>query len=622
MICDKIILLKSIGRISEMKDYILDNKKKVENTIQAINKRTTVISMARLVVFLAAFVLLAIGLSKRMIVLSIAAVILFIVFMYLVKIHSDMNEELIRLKAKSTVLRRYLMRLTEEWKSFRDTGEEFRTNNNHKVNDLDLLGRSSIYQLISIAHTNDGRKKLADTLSLNVNHIDKVEQRYEAISELSNDKDFLIDSEAVSEAIIDIKKKDIEKREAYLADFSEDEKNKELKEIDTFPVWMYLLMFLVPVMTLSTIVVVLLMGLHPGIIIIAFFAGLFLTWMPKGIQDSMIDPVNKYGPTASDLSKLLKIIDDSEFNAEILKDIKSRVSGKEGVIAALKSLNRISDVNNISYNPIVHMVLAGFTGWDYFIALAAFKWNKKNKGIVEDCLDIIGDMEELGSLALLSVIRSTTKPEIVRDGSIKIDAEDLYHPLIETNRVVSNSASLDNCITIITGSNMSGKTTFLRTLAVNMVLAYTGAGVCGKSFSIPYARIFTSMRISDDVSNGISTFYAEILRIKEMTDYIKSGNEVPALCFIDEIFKGTNSADRIVGAEKAVKKLSSGNSMVILTTHDFELCDLKSDSGKDVDNYHFEEYYENGELRFDYTIKNGRCTTRNAMTILEMAGLL
>ena len=120
----------------------------------------------------------------------------------------------------------------------------------------------------------------------------------------------------------------------------------------------------------------------------------------------------------------------------------------------------------------------------------------------------------------------------------------------------------------------------------------------------------------------ISTFYAEILRIKEMTDYIKSGNEVPALCFIDEIFKGTNSADRIVGAEKAVKKLSSGNSMVILTTHDFELCDLKSDSGNDVDNYHFEEYYENGELRFDYTIKNGRCTTRNAMTILEMAGLL
>ena len=107
-----------------------------------------------------------------------------------------------------------------------------------------------------------------------------------------------------------------------------------------------------------------------------------------------------------------------------------------------------------------------------------------------------------------------------------------------------------------------------------------------------------------------------------MAEYVASNSDLPALCLIDEIFKGTNSADRIVGAEQALRKLSAGNAMVIVTTHDFELCELKTESGKDADNYHFEEYYENSELRFDYTIKDGRCTTRNAMAILKMAGLV
>ena len=135
-------------------------------------------------------------------------------------------------------------------------------------------------------------------------------------------------------------------------------------------------------------------------------------------------------------------------------------------------------------------------------------------------------------------------------------------------------------------------------------------------------KIFTSMRVMDDVTNGISTFYAEILRIKDMSQYIKKMGNVPALCLIDEIFKGTNSADRIVGAENAIRKLSEGSGFVIVSTHDFELCELKMSDGRDVENYHFEEYYEDDELKFDYKIKDGRCTTRNATTLLKMAGLM
>ena len=165
---------------------------------------------------------------------------------------------------------------------------------------------------------------------------------------------------------------------------------------------------------------------------------------------------------------------------------------------------------------------------------------------------------------------------------------------------------------------MSGKTTFLRTLAINLALLYMGAPVCAKEFKASYMKIFTSMRVTDDVAHGISTFYAEILRIKTMSEYKKINQ--PMLCLIDEIFKGTNSADRIVGAKGVITGLSAPNTMVIVSTHDFELCALAKEDGSQVTNYHFEEYYQDDQLKFDYKIKDGRCTTTNARAILKMAG--
>ena len=283
-------------------------------------------------------------------------------------------------------------------------------------------------------------------------------------------------------------------------------------------------------------------------------------------------------------------------------------------------MQRMGDFAAISFNPIIHMLLAGFIGWDFYLARRTVSWTAKNKDIFTNCEDIIAEFEELGSLAVLSAVRETTEPEIIED--MKLGFDEIYHPLINREKVVSNSGNLDGHITIITGSNMSGKTTFMRTIAVNAVLAYAGAGVCAKSFKLPIMKLFTSMRITDDVSSGISTFYAEILRIKRAADYVEAGSEPPALCLIDEIFKGTNSADRIVGATEAVKKLSSGKCMVILTTHDFELCDIQEADGRPADNYHFEEYYENDEILFDYKMKSGRCTTRNAIALLKMAGIV
>ena len=166
---------------------------------------------------------------------------------------------------------------------------------------------------------------------------------------------------------------------------------------------------------------------------------------------------------------------------------------------------------------------------------------------------------------------------------------------------------------------MSGKTTYMRTLGSNAVLAYAGAPVCAQSFALTPMAVYTSIQISDDLAGGISTFYAELLRIKKMMTYSKRGR--PMLILIDEIFRGTNSADRIVGAREAIRRLTLPHAITIVTTHDFELCDLGSE-GVPVENAHFEEHYEGDKILFDFKIREGRCRTTNAQYLLRMAGIM
>lgn len=167
---------------------------------------------------------------------------------------------------------------------------------------------------------------------------------------------------------------------------------------------------------------------------------------------------------------------------------------------------------------------------------------------------------------------------------------------------------------------MSGKTTFLRSMGVALSLTYAGGVVPADSFTASCMHYLTSMRVEDRVDLGISTFYAEILRIKEMVQYSKAHR--PMLVLIDEIFKGTNSADRILGAQETIKRLSEPWANVIVSTHDFELCRLEAAPGRTVVNYHFEEHYRNDQILFDYRLKEGRSQTTNAKFLLRMAGII
>ena len=584
-----------------MENTINELKNKANERLTELKKKSSLISVLRLISFVGGIPFLIAGISDKKGMYIFAGAYLLITFFFLIYVHACFNKMISHDETYINVLDRYLNRLNGNWMQEADDGGEFLTQEDVLSRDIDLLGKNSLYQYISIAHTPKGRRRLADTLSLKTDNLSVRSERYKAVKELSLADEFRYEFETRT---------------------MKNSKLLEAPEVveEKFPGWMYPLMLIVPVVNIVSIIMVFGYGYNPGLVLATFVAGLAITWIPKGKLDVLSAPVYVYGKTAGDFYEILNEINKSEFRSGILSELKNRVTGQKGILKAVKDMQRMGDFAAISFNPIIHMLLAGFIGWDFYLARRTVAWTAKNKDIFTNCEDIIAEFEELGSLAVLSAVRETTEPEIIED--MKLGFDEIYHPLINREKVVSNSGNLDGHITIITGSNMSGKTTFMRTIAVNAVLAYAGAGVCAKSFKLPIMKLFTSMRITDDVSSGISTFYAEILRIKRAADYVEAGSEPPALCLIDEIFKGTNSADRIVGATEAVKKLSSGKCMVILTTHDFELCDIQEADGRPADNYHFEEYYENDEILFDYKMKSGRCTTRNAIALLKMAGIV
>lgn len=591
-----------------MEKYI-EQREKLEKNIKELDGRSSTYSVIRLCVFIAAVACLIIGIYDNRGIVTVAGIVLAVVFVALVFIHGKLSEELEYKKAKSEVLRRYIERFGEEWKKFEDNGSQYIENEDLVAKDMDLLGPNSLYQFICVAGTEEGRRSLAKSIKDPEYDIKTIEMRQKAIKELADKPEFSMDFETLGV------KANTGKKKKYTAD----EFVAYCGGDDHIPALFNVMRFVLPAITAVVLILGIAGKINIGWTLVSFFAVLLISWLFSGVAGQAVMPMISFGYVIEDYIRMFELISAENFDSELLNDIKGHLSNDSGALAAIKKLRSISAAFNIRYNPIVHQILCGLVMWDFHLGRMMDRWKLKNGSSVAGWIKAVSDMEELMSFAVLARTREVSYPQVGDNERVHVDARNMRHPLIKPDVVVENDACFKGGATIITGSNMSGKTTFLRTLGINLVLAYAGAPVCAAYMEADIMKIFTSMRVTDDVSNGISTFYAEILRIKTMVEYKKKDR--PMLCLIDEIFKGTNSADRIVGATQVIRKLSGVRSMTLVSTHDFELCDLKGDDGVPAANYHFEEYYEGDQLKFDYKKKDGRCTTTNAMAILHMAGL-
>lgn len=597
-------------KIEDFKNLLQETSSKEKTLEQKCNQ----ISIFRLIAFIIMSLLFLYAFFESNILVSILGLVSLFVFLKLVYIHNLANDERNYIKSKKDVLISYVSRFNNEWQEFKETGKDYLNVENAQAIDLDLFGKSSLYQYICVAHTSRGKNLLSQYLC-NLNpQKNIIINRQEAVKELSEKKDFIIHIQTLSNLI---EENEEEKRNNYIDGFIKYGESKTKKP----NMIIHMLTWVLPLLSFVFIALSLIVKLSylwaVGCAVIQALLAVLGFYKNTEILTSLFH----FQKNIKAYKEVFTALEKEEFQSELLKEIQSYVLKNEGASNSINKLSIIGEFANMRYNQMFYIVLASLFMWDYQCVESFERWKIVYGSQIRNWMESIGQIEALISISVLCNVKENYCFPIITESEVpKLKVKKIVHPLIEVKKAVANDFEATNKTCIITGSNMSGKTTFLRSIGVNLMLAYAGGPVCAEYFETGCMKLFTSMRIQDDVCKEISTFYAEIIRIKSMVLY--SLEKKPMIVLIDEIFKGTNSADRIIGAREVIRKLSQQWILSIVSTHDFEICDLENDELISVVNYHFSEYYENGNIYFDYIMKNGRCVTTNAQYLLRMAGLL
>lgn len=580
-----------------------------EARIAAEKRRLLLWSNGRLLSALAVLVGLVFGIRNDFLPGYVLAAAGIICFCYLVFRFNQQQIAIELAQNRLQVLKRYEARSKGDWYDFTDDGASYVRKDDFLSSDLDLFGPRSLYQYISVAHTIGGRDALMRLLTRP--NLNLIGERQASVLELLRDDELAVDFEALGLSKDRRREEDERKAEEKLRRYATGKGNSSVPQLKLLAVGM-------PVVTLLLVVTSFLGVTSWMMVLYCFFLQIIASVLLSGTLQTEKESVMVLARRLGRAEERINVILAPDFQSAYLREMQKQLANAgEGI----RALNRIVNTWQLRENFVLYLPLVGLLAWDFNCCLALDGWRKKYGASFTLWMDWLGEVEALYSLGTLSRVRpdETTVPEIVPGGPL-LEMDDGKHPLLDPRTVVGNDYTQGGDTVIITGSNMSGKSTFMRTLALNAVLAYAGGTVMAKRFRISPMHIFTSMRVSDDVSEGISSFYGEILRIKQMVTW--SEQKKPMLVLVDEIFKGTNSADRIIGAQAAIRKLSHPWMMTLVTTHDFELCALADSPEVQGKNYHFEEHYEGDAIAFDYKIRPGRCKTTNAQHLMRIAGLL
>ena len=539
------------------------------------------------------------------------SVLFLTIFIYLVYIHHKVktaNQYLLTVKEVNAAS---LKRLKGEWKEFLDRGDSFEMEEHNFSKDLDIFGQGSLYQWISTANTYIGKRRLAKMLTNPCRDKEQIEKRQAAIQELAQKRWWRqrLQAEGI---LMGEEDQAIEQ----LLEWSENDHPLYSRT------WVRIIVRLLPVITIITMLLAfstnLLVRYIPLLFLILHFFLLSFDVKKRTQELALIyqckNSIKVYG-------RILRHLEKIHFQSEYLCTLKEKLIDDRGITAVeqLKKLEGIVDQilnrNNMAFFPINLLVL-----WDYQCMLAVEDWKRQGGPMLRKYLEVIGEVEGLTSLALIGYdYPQWAMPKITKAPS-RFTAKAIGHPLL-THKQVCNDVGIDapTKVLLITGSNMSGKSTLLRTLGINLVLAYAGAPVCAKSMECSRMDIYTCMRISDNLEKSISSFYGELLRIRKIVEATKEERQVFFL--LDEIFKGTNSEDRHIGAKMLIRQLYHNNAIGLVSTHDLELGELEKESEEVVKNYHFQEHYQDNQIYFDYKLRPGISTTRNALYLMKMAGV-
>ncbi|BCZ44678.1 DNA mismatch repair protein [Clostridium gelidum] len=594
--------------MSLAEEFYKNNIEKNSKESNALSSKVNVIGWSRLVVvLLCALVDYFLYKQNKIMMIVVVTIVITGFFLILMFYHNNIFEYKKRIDLLININEKGLKRLGGEFKKFKDNGSEYLDDEHSFINDLDVFGNNSIFQYINSTVTKGGREELVKLLKREkVLVSNEIKERQEAIRELGE--------KAVWRQKIIVEGNLKKSQDIHLDSLIKWSEGKE----SSSP----LRLAIACTFMLATIfsIYLAIKGIVPLSFIILDLMVNFL--VVKILAKSMAKEIELFDSIKSSVygySKILCLIEDEKFESLYLKTLISKL--KSNKVSCKYEMKKFSDIldwaGNSSYNAF-YLILNIVLFSDVFLMRSLEKWREKNGDKLEDWLKVMHEIDALNSIANLSFENETwTYPVILNEN--EIEGINIGHPLLG-KKSVRNKFSLrgEKKVSLITGSNMSGKSTFLRTLGVNLVLSYIGAPVCADKFSCGIMNIYTCMRTKDNLEESISSFYAEILRIKILIEASKKGEKIFFL--LDEIFKGTNSKDRHTGAIVLIKQLIQYGGVGLVSTHDLELCDLEREN-KSIINYNFREFYENDKIKFDYILRNGKSETQNAIHLMKLAGI-
>ena len=579
-------------------EFYKTEKQFFEQELSSLKKKLATSSTIRLIVFLTTIFGIYFFFQNTNIVIGIAFTGI-IIFLYLIVKHTDLQHKRDLTKNLIKINKIEINVLNRDYFSL-DDGKEFIDSTHFYSYDIDLFGRGSFFQYINRTVTNEGKKKLAQNLT--ENKILAIENKQKVIKELSQIPKWRQQFSAIASLV------NVQHSAKEIAGWIHNYKS-------TFPKFLSFLPIVFSIISLFIIVLSSLQIINTQLLIIWFFIGLGISgFYLKKVNNLYVD-ASKAKDTFKQYHKLLNEIETTKFTSQVLKEKQEAIqteSQKASLIFG--KFSKILDALDQRNNIIMAVVGNGFFLWDLQQVYKIEKWVNIYKGKIENWFEVIAFFDAQNSLANFYFNHPNyTFPKINDDNKV-ITAKNLGHPLLKESQRVDNNFTIKNQqFFIITGANMAGKSTFLRTVSLSIVMANIGLPVCAEKFEYSPVKLITSMRTSDSLADDESYFFSELKRLKFIVDKIKTENY---FIILDEILKGTNSTDKAIGSKKFVQKLVASNSTGIIATHDLSLCEIEKEL-IEVQNYYFDAEIIDNELHFDYTLKDGICKNMNASFLLK-----
>lgn len=589
--------------------------RRLDNRLKTLNAISNQLSLIRLGIFVVGFVLVLAAFYTLGIWFSWATVaVLALVFGVVAFRHGRIKRSITRHRIWVSLKKAQIARLNLDWPEVPPARIQPTVIDHPFETDLDLTGYRSLHQLLDTATSYEGSQRLANWLLATSPNYDQIQHRQALVKELSP----LVNFRERLNLVARLSSHDLSGNweGQRLLDWLN-------KKVPIEPLRISLLQ----VGGLAALTIILFVlnrfaGLPP--IWLATFLIYFLVYSNKGDYiRNLSDDAFFLQDGLAKLQAILKYLETYRYgkHTNLQKLCEPFLDAANRPSVRLREVTRVASGAAIQRSQIVGFIINLIVPWDLYFAYRLEQSKEKIASVLPTWLHVWFELEALNSLANFSYLHPEYNFPHVSKSEV-FEATQLGHPLIASDKKVSNDFKLDDSgeVVIITGSNMAGKSSFLRTLGVNLCLSYAGGPVDAVCLETGLFRVFSCIKVSDSVADGYSYFYAEVRRLKKLLLALKQDQDLPLFFLIDEIFRGTNNRERLVGSRSYLKALVGENGVGFVSTHDLELVKL-ADEMNQIKNYHFREEVIDGQMIFDYKLRHGPCPTTNALKIMQMEGL-